>query len=226
MKNLLCIVSLLGAFCAAMYSSGGLCLAQDPLSASHPHVSEDVYNQILDAVFVLKQEKTSDLQYSMVLRFMSSSHAESEVAVNVFNGGRAEAILLTATGISVWNAANEYIERTGKVDVQEIARIVQMKRQTILVSPVQASVWHSEFLKSLGQSSVELQQDFVVLKRTGETTIFLDGSTYELWFNQGVTKVHWVAMDAEVDNTKPAGRSAVAKWMNDVRRYSLAHSSK
>jgi len=200
--------------------------AQYSTTKTHPTVSSEVYGRVLDAVFSHEEPKTSQLQYSMVLRFMSSQHTEAEVVVNVFNGGKAEATLFGVSGSGVWNTANEYIQRTGRVDVDQISKLVQTTKQIVSVSPVQAAVRHSEALKRLGQSSVELQQDFVALKKTGETTIFLDGTTYELSFNQGLTEIHWRVMDEEVNDAITAGRSSLVRWMNDVRRYSFDHAVK
>ena len=123
----------------------------------------------------------------------------------------------------VLRLANEYIKKTGSVDVEQILKRVQTIRQTLPVSSGQAALWHLEFLKSLDESSIQLQQDFLARNKTGETTVFLDGSTYELWFDQGVTQVHWASMDEEVNDVGPAGSTPLAKWMNEIRRYALDH---
>jgi len=202
-----------------------VCLTPTASSAqdTHPVANLEVYGRILDTVFSHEEPKAGQLQYSMVLRFMSSNHPEVELVVIVPNGGKAETMLLRVSGPSVWDTANEYIQKTGRADVQQIAKLVQTTKQVVSVSPVRVVLWHSGVLKSIGRSSVELQQDFVSLKKTGETTIFLDGSTYELWFTQGLTQIHWVVMDEEVNDTQAAGHSSVAKWMNEIRRYSFDH---
>jgi hypothetical protein len=212
--------------CLAVCLTSTACPAQDSATDTHPIVSSVAYGRILDTVFSQKKPKTSQLQYSMVLRFMSSKHTEAEVVVNVFNGGKAEATLFKASGSSVWNIANDYIQKTGREDVEQIAKLVQTTKQPVSISPVQAALWHSGALKSLGQSSGELQQDIVALGKTGETTIFLDGTTYELWFNQGLTEIHWIVMDEEVNDANAAGRASIAQWMNKIRRYAFDHIEK
>ena len=224
-KPLLTFV-LLVSICLGVCLTSTVCPAQDSVTDTHSIVSSVTYGRILDTVFSQEKPKTSQLQYSMVLRFMSSKHTEAEVVVNVFNGGKAEAALFTVSGSSVWNTANDYIQRTGKVDVEQIAKLVQTTKRPVSISPDQATLWHSGAMKSLGQSSVELQHDFVALRKTGETTIFLDGTTYEFWFNQGSTEVHWIVMDEEVNDLNAAGRSSIAQWMNEVRRYAFSHIEK
>ena len=212
--------------CVAVCFTSRVCPAQDSVTDTNTVVSSVAYERILDTVFSKGTPKTSELQWSMVLRFMSSKHTEAEVVVNVFNGGKAEAELFTVSGSSVWNAANDFIQKTGKLDVGQIAKLVQTTKRSVSISPVKAAFWHSGALKSFGQSSVELQHDFDTLSKTGETTIFLDGTTYELWFDQGLTEVHWKVTDEEANNLSAAGRSSIAQWMNEVRRYAFDHIEK
>ena len=194
-------------------------------SAAYPQVSEDAYEHILDEVFAYK-EPTARLQYSFVLRFMTSKHAESEVVLFALGDGTAQGNLFQVTGPSAWTIANDYIQKTGSTDVRQIARQVQAVKTSLSIPPDQAGLWYSGLLRSINQSTVQLHQAMVTHKKTGKTTIFLDGSTYECWFDQGLTDTHWKVMDEEVDNVNPAGHSFVAKWMNEVRRYALSHSAK
>lgn len=162
------------------------------------------------------------MQYSMVLRFMPSRHAESEITIQVDNKGRVHVALTAVTGTSVWNLANEYIRQTGRFNLEEITRRAQVEKKEISADSAKAIIWHSEALKSLGQTTAELQQDFVQFQKTGEAAIFLDGSTYEMRFTQGVTEFHCTVMDAEVDDHEVTGRSSLANWMNSVRLYLTA----
>lgn len=200
--------------------------AQVSPSEAYPLVSSDVYEHILDEVFALKEPETRQLQYSLVLRFMTSKHAESELILFVLRDGRAHGTLFQVSGPSVWTIANEYIQRTGNTDVRQIAKQVQVAAIPLRISPDQAERWYADLMRNIGRSAAQLQLDMTTLKKTDKTTIFLDGSTYELWLRQGLTEIHWTMMDDEVDNNGPAGRSPVARWMNDVRRYALSHAAK
>lgn len=193
----------------------------------HSLISSGAYENLLDLVFSHEQPLVSQLQYSMVLRFMSSSHTETEVVLNAFNGGkRAEATLFRISGASAWNTANDYIQGTGKSDLGGIAKLVHVTKQVFPLSTDQAALWHSEFVKSLEQSSQELQQQLSTLEQTGETTIVLDGTTYDLRYEQGATQLRWEVMDEEVSDSESVGHSALAKWMNEIRRYAIDHTAK
>lgn len=204
---------------------GQISFAQSTQPAPITLISSENYERTLDATFTETEKKTA-LRYSVVLRFMPSRNTESEITVQVDNKGQVHATLSTVTGTSVWNLANEYIQRTGIFNLEEITRRVQVRRQEISIDSTKASIWHSEALKSLGQTSIELQQDFIQLQKTGEVTIFLDGSIYEMRFTQGVTEIRCAVMDAEVDDHKVTGRSSLVKWMNSVRLNFWEHAKK
>lgn len=208
------------AVCSAPLS----CDAQSPPLVAHPHISSDAYEHILDEVFAHKEPGARQLQYSLVLRFMTSKHAESEFVLFVLRDGTAQGNLFQVSGSSVWTTANEYIQKHGTADVLQIAKQVHVAGSSIPISQDQASLWYSSLLRNIERSTVQLQQEMVTLKKTDETTVFLDGSTYELWFDQGMTDIHWTVMDEEVDNVRPAGHSPIARWMNDVRQYTLRHT--
>jgi hypothetical protein len=186
-------------------------------------ISPDAYGHILDIVFSREAPDAAQLQYSFVLRFMSSRHTESEAAISVLRNGMVQARFSKVAGPSVWDVANDYIHKTGDTDVQQIAKLIHITKQVLPVSSSQAALWYAGLMRSMAQSSTQLQQETATFKKTGETTIFLDGSTYELWFQQGLTQVHWTVMDEEVDDASTVGRSFIAKWMNEVRRYAVSH---
>jgi hypothetical protein len=226
MRMSLSTVIHLGMICLAACFESSACIAQSSAAQVHPLVSPDAYRHILDAAFSHEEPKAVQLQYSIVLRFLSSKHTESEVVIYVLRDGTAQVMFYRVSGSSVWNIANEYIQKTGGIDVHQIAKLIQTTKQVLPVSSSQATLWYSGLLRSIEQSSIQLQQERTTLGKTGETTIFLDGSTYELWFEQGLTQVRWTVMDEEVDDVSPAGRSSTARWMNEIRRYALNHATK
>ena len=191
------------------------------------HYSVEAYDRILDVVFADEEPALTQRQYAMVLRFMTSTPVESEVVIFASANGTVQATFWQVAGQSVWNAANDYFQKnSGKADVEQIAKLIEIKRQTLSASPDRVALWYSNLLKSIGQSTAQLQQEAALFKKTGETAISLDGSTYELWLEQGQTSVHWTVMDEEVDDTNPAGHSSIARWMNAVRRFAVSRMTK
>jgi len=201
--------------------------AQSSTAQTYPLITPEAYERILDLAFAHEQPSPKQLQYSMVLRFMTSTHAESEVVISVFTNGSIQENFWQISGQSAWNAANDYIQKnSGNTDVEQIAKLIQTQRRLISVRPDQVTLWYSDLLKSMRRSTAQLQEETALFKKTGETPVYLDGSTYELWLDQGLTNVHWTVMDEEVDDTNPTGHSAIARWMNEVRRYALERATK
>jgi hypothetical protein len=192
----------------------------------HPLVSSEAYEQILNLVFPHPEPSASVIRYEMILRFMPSSHSESEVVIDTYNTGKIQAWLFQVSGPSAWNTANQYIQKSGREDIAEISKLVQTSKHEIMISPEQAEAWYSACLKSLRQACAHLGVETSVEKSNGTVSVFLDGSTYELWFTQGTNEIHWRFMDQEVNDSAAVGDSPLAKWMNGVRRYTLTTARK
>jgi len=224
MKKLLSsLIFLLTAICLGLFCR--TCSAETKQLVKHL-ISTENYYRVLDAVFTESPPTRDLIDYSITIRFMPSFRTESEILVQLPYNGIVRATLLTVSGKSVWDNANDYIQRTGRLDLNEIAKKVHVKRQQILISTAQASLWHSEALKSIGKIGEELQKDFVKLQESREVEIFLDGTTYELRLEQGTTDVRCSIIDAAVDDHEITGRSSLARWMNGIRLYFLAHAAK
>jgi len=212
LSSLIFLVIYNGSFCCT-------CSAETEQSIQ-TLISIENYIQVLDSVFTeLPQTGVLPLplDYSIILRFMPSFLTESEVLIQVSYNGVVRVILFTITGESVWDSANDYIQRTGRFDLDAIVKNVQVKRKQISVSTKQASSWYSDALKNLGLAGTELKKNFEKRQKSGEVEIFLDGATYELRIRQGMTEVRWTIMDAEVNDRKITGLSSLAKWMNKIR---------
>ena len=195
------------------------------LAESHPLISAQAYGRLLDRVFPHRDPDVSKVLYEMVLRFMMTNHTESEVVIDVYQDGKAEAWLFSVVGPSVWHTAKEYIQKAGKEDVERIAKLVRSSKREVALPPAQVWAWHAACFESLRQASTKIEQQAAAERKTGEVELPLDGGgTFELWFTQDLTSIHWRVMDEEVNDSGPAGISPVARWMNDVRSYAIKNA--
>ena len=116
LRRTLCLSIALGTI------AGG---AQNPTEQVNPLLSSEAYGRILNVVFQREEPKASELQYAIFVRFMSSVHSESQIVIEMGINGKGQAWLFRVSGSSVWNVANEYIQKTGHEDIVQIARLVQ-----------------------------------------------------------------------------------------------------
>jgi hypothetical protein len=216
-----------GALCAAV-----LCLIlalfappawpSVPAASVHPLLSSRAYDQLLDILFSHQTPGADKIRYEMALRFMTSSHPESAIVIDVFQTGEVQAWLFRVSGPSAWGIANQYVQDSGREEIGEISKLVQVSKQRLAVSLQQADTWHAACMKSLAQAGAQLEKDSQATKSTGDVRIFLDGTIYGLSVAQDGTDIQWRLVDEEVNDSSPAGVSPLARWMNDVRRYALA----
>jgi hypothetical protein len=81
------------------------------------------------------------------------------------------------------------------------------------------------FFESLTASVAKTRTEGDVLRDSGQAEIVLDGSTYEAWFYQGTTLIHWRSMHLEINDTDAEGYTPIVKWMNSIRIYALTHAT-
>jgi hypothetical protein len=187
----------------------------------HPIVSSEAYDRVLDSVFPRDYTHSPKLDYVLILRFEPSFHAESQVVIQTLDGGKVDAWLYTSTSGGIWQTCNDYIERTGREDAAEIARSIHSQKDSIVVSKTKAREWHASLFSSLSQSVDELKKASEEREKTGSMTIVLDGTRYELSYVQGMVELHWEFWDVEIVEPRSTSVSALARWMNGIRKYAV-----
>jgi hypothetical protein len=97
--------------------------------------------------------------------------------------------------------------------------IRRMKIQTIKVPMTNSTLhqWQSELFSQISVQPKELAQETTRLRDRGEVTIPLDGTTYEIWYQQGLRRLHFSIGDVEVQESEVTGLSRMVRWMNKVR---------
>jgi hypothetical protein len=190
-------------------------LAQAGPTSSHV-VDQATYERILDRIFPNPEAPSDKYQYRIVLRFLPSNQSEMQLIIRMTNAGNSEATISQVAGRSVWNTANDYINQDQRKDEGEIARAIQVKTRNVPIPAELAEKWYSRLLKSISESSGQLEKDTDQFRLTHEIPIVLEGTTYQLSMDQGVTNLHWEAIDEEISPSQITGRFASARAMNEV----------
>jgi len=167
-------------------------------------------NRLLDAAFP-KGPPMPGARYTILLRFLPSLHAESQIEVHVAADSRVFVEYQRAT--VQLRQVFEDLARIGPVNEQEVAlRMKVVKTSTILDSPAAFSLLES-FWGALGQSCRGLAE------RAKRQRTQLDGTTYQLSYDRGrtVELLTFSFEDAEIDSAS-VPELAIVTWMNDLRK--------
>ena len=76
------------------------------------------------------------------------------------------------------------------------------------------------FLMASKSCPNRLKEQTEQLDKESSITVVLDGTLYEIWYSQGVSKTSFSVWDEEVSERQPNGRLRVVQWMNAIRRMS------
>lgn len=190
---------------------------QDQSGRSYPVVSEETYNRVLDVLFPRNAPPSSNIVWSIVLRFKPSFRAESQIIIRR-SADRIEIVEYTSVDGSIYRAINATLSRTGREDPVEMARAIRVNRRVVSVPSAQVRRWYAAFFDGLASTTRTLRERGQEFDRTGGESFVLDGAVYDLWYEQGLNRISFSLYDVEVDNVRSSGEFGLVRWMNAVRR--------
>jgi hypothetical protein len=208
----------------------GLCLAiallvfgepQQP--ASHhkkgevlAEVSSEDYERVLGLVFSPTTQAPRDLVFSIVLRFRPSFEPESEVIIRQ-GRGQAATVEYIAAEHNVHTTLNGLLRVTPGVRPEALARDVHVQRRTINLPAGRPFALQAALFASLNETLSALRAAGATVHGTGETTVTLDGESYELWYEQGLTRFSGFFSASEADLSATPNAIGIGKWARALR---------
>jgi len=184
---------------------------------TNPVVSWEVYYAVLDAVFPRNDPDTSTTTFELVLRFEPSFHATSQIVIRN-RGDKTEVIEYTSPDGNIFDKLNEALGHGTKEEAATLAKSIQVKRREIAMPEAEIKGWYKDFFDSLTATGKTLQQRGEESLKTRSVTLVLDGTTYNLWYKQGLNKTSLSLYDVEVDTSGSDGELKLVQWMNHIRR--------
>jgi hypothetical protein len=193
-------------------------LNQEP-SRSYPVVSHDTHERVLDALFLPDQASAFD---DFVLRFEPSFAPESQIIIKaptVISGKSVGVQVVEYSSLSgnIYVKLGAMLAQGAKEDPVEMAKLFQVRKRTIQIPMAQVKQWRSTLTSSINRSMKILEQRAKESEQ-GTETITIDGTFYELWFNQVASQIHFRLLDQEVSNREVTGVLPIVRWMNALRR--------
>ena len=192
--------------------------AQERIIQSHPVISPETYNRVLDILFPREDPDPSKTVFVFVLRFKPHSQPESQIVIRR-GTDKVEVVEYTSLDGDIYVRLNESLERTGREDAVEMAKAIRIKRREISVPYTQIKQWYTAFFDSLASGTKPLREKGEEFDKTGGSeTIFLHGGFYDLWYRQRLNQMSFSLYDVDVDDPRSSGELKLVQWMNAVRR--------
>ena len=191
---------------------------EDSAPKSYPVVSRETYNRVLDILFPRDDPDPSKTVFELILRFRPSFQSTSQMVIRR-RVDKVEVVEYTSLDGNIYGKLNETLARGGKEDAVEMAKSIKVKRREISVPYTQVKRWYAAFFDSLASTTKMLQERGEEFDKTeGGETILLDGTIYDLWYEQRLNKMSFSLYDIEVDTPGDDGDFKLVQWMNAVRR--------
>lgn len=212
----------LGAMLILMLQVGGVAAqssgpVQDVQTKARPVIDEETYSRVLDIVFPRDEPASGGTMWAVVLRFKPNSRPESQIVIRR-GANKVEAIEYTPADGSIYAKLSDALERGGKRDAAELAKLIKVSRREVSVPHAQVKRWHATLFDSISGTTKTLGAALERANSTGAESFVLHGSFYDLWYAQGLNRVSFGLYDADVDDARSSAEFKLVQWMDAVRR--------
>lgn len=193
----LVLVALVSEFGSRTASTHGSNIETELASVSSP------YQEVLDILFP-RDETLVEKEFTLVLRFMPSFDAESQLNVAKYRDGRIEAVLFTiSNNKNVHYQLVDLRKQTGREDPEFLAKAIPVDKR-VITRP--ARVW------------LRLRDRFGAVRFSPrfDTRLYIDPTRYDLWYKSVSNQAHFSL--ADTDTGKGRYDSPLVAWMNEALR--------
>lgn len=179
-------------------------------------VSSEDYERVLGLLFAPTTQAPRDLVFSIVLRFRPSFEPESEVIIRQ-GRGQAATVEYIAAENNVHTALNGLLRITPGARPEALARDVHVQRRTFNLPAARCFALQAALFASLNETLSALRAAGGTVHGSGETTVTLDGESYELWYEQGLTQFSGFFSASEADLSATPNAIGIGKWARALR---------
>jgi hypothetical protein len=155
------------------------------LAADRPPTYDEIYERLFPPPRWDLRPKGTILQFC--LRFHPGLDpalgTDSQVEVNLISGANP-----TAEFSSAARRIEEVSHGNPRASLEEMAALLQVKRQMMQVTPAQVFRWQEGLLKALNRTLLAQAAEAKEAFETGTSYVTLDASRYDVWYSDGPVK--------------------------------------
>jgi hypothetical protein len=193
------------------------CPAQDTATATHSVVTRKTYEGVLDRLFPRDDPDTDNSLQTFVIRFKPSFQPESQINVRQ-TWDRIEVTEYRVSGGNVYQRLNEILANGGAEDEAAMAKSIDVRTRNFSIPQRQSDRWHARLLDGIARSTATLRTSLVYVERTRQINLPLDGTFYQIWYSQGLSKMSMELYDVEIDKRGAKPEFDLVEWMFSLRR--------
>lgn len=184
---------------------------------SSPVISRQTHERVLDILFPRQYLTAAEADFYIVIRFMPSSAAESQISISKFKN-KVQVTEHKSLSGNIYSSLNRMLAKTCREDAVEMAKQFKAETKSVNISPAIATDWHNKLLTSFGGTFNLVKQRSQRLDKTREVSIVLDGTVYQLWYENTTDEMEFKFYDEETEDSQITGVLPTVQWMNTVRR--------
>jgi hypothetical protein len=165
----------------------------------------------LDLVFSPVTQPPRDLVFAITLRFRPAFEPESQVIIRQGRGQTADVEYLAARR-KVSTTVDELLRTKPEAQPGELARAVRVQRRIFKLPAARAFALQAGLFASLNETMSALRAAGQTRHRSGVVSVTLDGESYDLWYEQGLTKFSGSFSASEADLVTAPNAVGIGQW--------------
>lgn len=214
--------AVLSAILAVIMQVGGVAAqsnapVQDVQTKAHPVIDEETYSRVLDIVFPRDEPASGGTVWAVVVRFKPNSRPESQIVIRK-GANKVEVVEYTPADGSIYAKLNDALERGGRRDAVELAKLIRVSRREVSVPHAQVKRWYATLFDSISGTTKTLRAALERADSTGVESFVLHGSFYDLWYAQGLSRMSFSLYDVDAEDARSSAEFKLVQWMDAVRR--------
>jgi hypothetical protein len=175
----------------------------------------ETYKKIVDLLFPLDALEEHQLGFVLVLRFMPSFEAESQIVI-VGREGSVQITEYESLDGNIYIKANEILKKTGQNDPSEVAKMIRIGKRQLKIPTYQVLRWRRNLIKSVGLALQPKNSETVT--RPYIVTVIDDPTGYNLWDSSMAGDVYYSTSSILIANRPYPGRDGFIRWMKTVEQ--------
>lgn len=183
-----------------------------------PVVDAETYDRVVDIVFQSDAVR-GVFGYAFLLQYRPTFGIESQITIRN-EAGTIEVIEYLPLDGSIYVQLNKILQRTGRQDPVEMAKLIRIKRRTVRVRRLTVKHWRENFYTHVSRAM--LYEKRIINENMKIAPLLVDDATSYYLSYRGAERIHFDLIGSAPDRPVLSAENPLIGWAKDIRKAILS----
>jgi hypothetical protein len=191
---------------------------QEAVPPTTRSLSSEAYTKVLDVIFPRDDITSSELAYSLFLRFSGGAGDERQITIRDRFRSPPEVEFVRVTNGSALQIAQDYVRRNGEGEIGTIKDLITTEKKRLSFTRHELDQIHASFVTALKDTMTILAREVKAFDKDGSSAFVLHGSTYEIWYSHLMIDTKLKVIDVAVDDAPKDAKLPLTGWVISLNK--------